>query len=68
MRVWNLKNVPFNIYPDEIMTGLTAERAYIISGPSHAPSVFRLSRRMPYLTARPSAPLKPARLNVAEPD
>ena len=39
LRVWNLKNVPFNIYPDEIMTGLTAERAYV-SGASHAPSVF----------------------------
>jgi len=39
LRTWNLKNVPFNIYPDEIMTGLTAERAYV-SGPNDAPSVF----------------------------
>jgi 4-amino-4-deoxy-L-arabinose transferase-like glycosyltransferase len=39
LRICNLKNVPFNIYPDEIMTGVTAERAYI-SGSGHAPSVF----------------------------
>jgi 4-amino-4-deoxy-L-arabinose transferase-like glycosyltransferase len=39
LRVWNLRAVPFNIYPDEIMTGLVAERAYI-SGPSPAPCVF----------------------------
>lgn len=39
LRVSNLKNVPFNIYPDEIMTGLTAERAYI-TGPGPPPSVF----------------------------
>jgi 4-amino-4-deoxy-L-arabinose transferase-like glycosyltransferase len=38
-RVWNLRDVPFNIYPDEVMTGVVAERAYI-SGASSAPSVF----------------------------
>jgi len=39
LRVWNLRDVPFNIYPDDVMTGLVAERAYL-SGPSPAPSVF----------------------------
>jgi 4-amino-4-deoxy-L-arabinose transferase-like glycosyltransferase len=39
LRVWDLKDVPFNIYPDEVMTGLVAERAYL-NGPSPAPSVF----------------------------
>jgi 4-amino-4-deoxy-L-arabinose transferase-like glycosyltransferase len=36
LRVWDLRDVPFNIYPDEIMTGSVAERAYL-SGPTHAP-------------------------------
>lgn len=36
LRVWNLRGVPFNIYPDEVMTGSVAERAYL-SGPGHAP-------------------------------
>lgn len=36
-RVWNLRNVPFNIYPDEIMTGSVAERSYLL-GP--APPLF----------------------------
>jgi len=36
LRVWNLRDVPFNIYPDEVMTGSVAERAYL-SGPAHAP-------------------------------
>jgi 4-amino-4-deoxy-L-arabinose transferase-like glycosyltransferase len=36
LRVWNLRDVPFNIYPDEIMTGLIAERAYL-TGPNRAP-------------------------------
>ena len=35
LRVWNLREVPFNIYPDEVMTGSVAERAYL-SGPPHA--------------------------------
>src|SRR6266571_2869956 len=39
LRLWDLRDVPFNIYPDEIMTGSVAERAYV-SGPSPAPSVF----------------------------
>jgi 4-amino-4-deoxy-L-arabinose transferase-like glycosyltransferase len=39
LRVWNLRDVPFNIYPDEVMTGVVAERAYI-SGANSAPSVF----------------------------
>jgi hypothetical protein len=39
LRVWNLRDVPFNIYPDEIMTGLVAERAYL-SGPGPAPCLF----------------------------
>jgi 4-amino-4-deoxy-L-arabinose transferase-like glycosyltransferase len=39
LRVWDLRDVPFNIYPDEIMTGLIAERAYV-SGPSPAPCLF----------------------------
>jgi 4-amino-4-deoxy-L-arabinose transferase-like glycosyltransferase len=37
LRVWNLRNVPFNIYPDEIMTGSVAERSYLV-GP--APPLF----------------------------
>jgi 4-amino-4-deoxy-L-arabinose transferase-like glycosyltransferase len=38
-RVWNLKNFPDNIYPDEIMTGTIASQAYISpTGPP--PSVF----------------------------
>jgi len=36
LRVWNLRDVPFNIYPDEVMTGSVAERAYL-SGSPHAP-------------------------------
>src|SRR6266480_3002428 len=36
LRVSNLRDVPFNIYPDEVMTGLVSERAYL-SGPSPAP-------------------------------
>ena len=36
LRIWNLRDVPFNIYPDEIMTGSVAERAYL-SGSPHAP-------------------------------
>jgi 4-amino-4-deoxy-L-arabinose transferase-like glycosyltransferase len=36
LRVWNLRDVPFNIYPDQVMTGSVAERAYL-SGPAHAP-------------------------------
>jgi 4-amino-4-deoxy-L-arabinose transferase-like glycosyltransferase len=36
LRVWDLRDVPFNIYPDEIMTGSVAERAYL-SGPTHTP-------------------------------
>lgn len=39
LRVWDLKDVPFNIYPDEVMTGLVAERAYL-NGASPAPSIF----------------------------
>jgi 4-amino-4-deoxy-L-arabinose transferase-like glycosyltransferase len=39
LRVSNLKDVPFNIYPDEVMTGLVAERAYL-NGASAAPSLF----------------------------
>jgi 4-amino-4-deoxy-L-arabinose transferase-like glycosyltransferase len=39
LRVWNLRDVPFNIYPDEVMTGLVAERAYL-NGASPAPSLF----------------------------
>ncbi|HEX4652711.1 MAG TPA: hypothetical protein VH227_00545, partial [Candidatus Udaeobacter sp.] len=35
-RVWNLRGLPFNIYPDEVMTGLVAERAYLTGRP-HAP-------------------------------
>jgi hypothetical protein len=38
-RVSNLRDVPFNIYPDEVMTGLVAERAYL-NGASPAPSLF----------------------------
>ena len=36
LRLWDLRDVPFNIYPDEIMTGYVAERAYL-SGPTHTP-------------------------------
>jgi 4-amino-4-deoxy-L-arabinose transferase-like glycosyltransferase len=39
LRVLNLRDVPFNIYPDEIMTGLVAERAYL-SGPGPTPCLF----------------------------
>src|SRR5207302_311526 len=39
LRVWDLRDVPFNIYPDEIMTGLVAERAYI-NGAGPAPCLF----------------------------
>ena len=39
LRVSNLRDVPFNIYPDEVMTGLVSERAYL-SGASPAPSLF----------------------------
>ena len=39
LRVWSLRDVPFNIYPDEVMTGLVAERAYL-TGPGPAPSLF----------------------------
>jgi len=37
LRAWNLRNVPFNIYPDEIMTGSVAEHSYLL-GP--APPLF----------------------------
>ena len=36
LRLWDLRDVPFNIYPDEIMTGSVSERAYF-SGPTPAP-------------------------------
>ena len=39
LRVWDLRDVPFNIYPDEIMTGSVAERAYI-NGAGPAPCLF----------------------------
>jgi 4-amino-4-deoxy-L-arabinose transferase-like glycosyltransferase len=39
LRVWDLRDVPFNIYPDEIMTGSVVEQAYV-SGGSPAPSLF----------------------------
>jgi 4-amino-4-deoxy-L-arabinose transferase-like glycosyltransferase len=39
LRIWDLRDFPFNIYPDEIMTGSVAERAYV-SGPSTAPCLF----------------------------
>jgi 4-amino-4-deoxy-L-arabinose transferase-like glycosyltransferase len=39
LRLWDLRDVPFNIYPDEVMIGVLAERAYL-SGASPAPSVF----------------------------
>ena len=39
LRVWDLRDFPFNIYPDEIMTGLIAERAYI-NGAGPAPCLF----------------------------
>jgi 4-amino-4-deoxy-L-arabinose transferase-like glycosyltransferase len=38
LRLWDLRDVPFNIYPDEIMTGTVAEQAYL-NGAHHA-SVF----------------------------
>jgi hypothetical protein len=38
-RVWSLTNFPDNIYPDEIMTGTVATRAYI-SPTGSPPSVF----------------------------
>ena len=39
LRVWNLRDIPFNIYPDEVMTGAVAERAYI-NGAGPAPGLF----------------------------
>jgi 4-amino-4-deoxy-L-arabinose transferase-like glycosyltransferase len=39
LRLWDLRDVPFNIYPDEIMTGSVAERAYV-SGQGPSPSLF----------------------------
>ena len=36
LRVCDLRQVPFNIYPDEVMTGVVAERAYL-NGPTNAP-------------------------------
>src|SRR5207244_1936366 len=39
LRVRNLRDVPFNIYPDEIMTGSVAERAYV-NGLGPTPSLF----------------------------
>jgi len=39
LRLWDLRDVPFNIYPDEIMTGSVAERAYV-NGLGPAPSLF----------------------------
>ena len=39
LRLWDLRDVPFNIYPDEIMTGSVADRAYV-SGRGPAPSLF----------------------------
>lgn len=39
LRVWDLRDVPFNIFPDEVMTGAVAERAYL-NGASPAPSLF----------------------------
>lgn len=38
-RVWDLKNFPDNIYPDEIMTGTVATQSYVSSTTS-PPSVF----------------------------
>lgn len=38
LRVWNLRAVPDNIYPDEIMTGQVAAQAYLSGQP--APSLF----------------------------
>jgi 4-amino-4-deoxy-L-arabinose transferase-like glycosyltransferase len=37
-RVWNLTNLPENIYPDEIMTGTVATQSYL--SPTTPPSVF----------------------------
>ena len=39
LRLWDLRDVPFNIYPDEIMTGSVAERAYV-NGAGPAPCLF----------------------------
>ena len=39
LRVWDLRGVPFNIYPDEIITGSVAERAYV-NGPGPSASLF----------------------------
>ncbi|HEX3620246.1 MAG TPA: glycosyltransferase family 39 protein [Candidatus Udaeobacter sp.] len=39
LRISKLRDVPFNIYPDEVMTGLVSERAYL-NGASPAPSLF----------------------------
>jgi 4-amino-4-deoxy-L-arabinose transferase-like glycosyltransferase len=39
LRLWDLRDVPFNIFPDEVMTGAVAERAYL-NGASPAPSLF----------------------------
>src|SRR5438067_5029977 len=41
LRLWDLRDVPFNIYPDEIMTGSVAERAYV-NGLGPAPSLFSM--------------------------
>jgi len=37
-RVWNLRNFPDNVYPDEIMTGTVATQSYL--SPTTPPSVF----------------------------
>jgi 4-amino-4-deoxy-L-arabinose transferase-like glycosyltransferase len=37
LRLWNLRDVPLNIYPDEVMTGSVAERAYVSSASQAAP-------------------------------
>ncbi|MGH9517648.1 MAG: ArnT family glycosyltransferase [Terriglobales bacterium] len=36
LRLWDLRDVPFNIFPDEILAGTVAEHAYI-SGSTRAP-------------------------------
>lgn len=36
LRIWDLRDVPFNIFPDEIIAGTVAEHAYI-NGPTRAP-------------------------------
>jgi 4-amino-4-deoxy-L-arabinose transferase-like glycosyltransferase len=38
-RVWDLKDFPNNIYPDEILTGAVATQSYV-SPPTQPPSVF----------------------------